>query len=566
MESDAAQCAFRVLLTPFLRQLPQSTNQDVYDTVIKDMCLGCMSGHNVTVFAYGATGSGKTYTMVGTRGDPGLMVLSLEEVFRAREGLMATEDINLTCSYIEVYNEVVYDLLVERSAPLDLREDPKQGVCVAGVKRHSVSTPTEIMSLLQEGNGRRKTDSTGANATSSRSHAVLEIRVSSRRKGPKGKGKEQHGKLCLVDLAGSERAAETDNRGQKLRDGANINKSLLALANCINALGKASSDKGGKAYVPYRNSKLTRLLKDGLGGNSRTAMIATVSASADQYLNSINTLKYADRAKEIKTHVKKSGRARTITPAESPSVANYQKIIVKLQTEVQDLREQLEVMQLEAALPVPRASNLHRAGEAERMRWLTKMGADVHDVTEEYINLQKAQLEVEDTIVCNKVELKQLKELVKAGGLSKEENHIAQERIVALMGSINDNEKEMESIKWELVGNEAQREDLQKEINEAMESNSDTVFLQVQSSVPFPCLLCAKLARGSCRDSTRMEPCPAAPCRSRAVTPRPASCSSGEPRRPALLTSQTVLGARRSHLPAPDVPARAVCVCFRGLK
>eukprot|EP00951_Prasinocladus_malaysianus_P032227 scaffold312721_cov47-Prasinocladus_malaysianus.AAC.1 len=155
------------------------------------------------------------------------------------------------------------------------------------------------MGLLQEGNRRRKTDSTGANATSSRSHAVLEVRVN--RKPRNGRGKPIPGKLCLVDLAGSERAAETDNRGQKLRDGANINKSLLALANCINALGKASKGKGGKPYVPYRNSKLTRLLKDGLSGNSKTVMIATASASADQYHNSINTLKYADRAKEIKT-------------------------------------------------------------------------------------------------------------------------------------------------------------------------------------------------------------------------------------------------------------------------
>lgn len=109
------------------------------------------------------------------------------------------------------------------------------------------------------------------------------------------------GKLCLVDLAGSERAAETNNHGQKLRDGANINRSLLALANCINALGKAR--KGSAVYVPYRNSKLTRLLKDGLSGNSRTAMVATVAPSDDQYHHSINTLKYADRAKEIKTHV-----------------------------------------------------------------------------------------------------------------------------------------------------------------------------------------------------------------------------------------------------------------------
>lgn len=112
------------------------------------------------------------------------------------------------------------------------------------------------------------------------------------------------GKLALVDLAGSERASETNNAGQKLRDGANINRSLLALANCINALGK--QQKKGLAYVPYRNSKLTRILKDGLSGNSQTVMVATVSPASIQYHHTVNTLKYADRAKEIKTHIQVS--------------------------------------------------------------------------------------------------------------------------------------------------------------------------------------------------------------------------------------------------------------------
>ena len=136
------------------------------------------------------------------------------------------------------------------------------------------------------------------------------------------KARQLFGKLALVDLAGSERAAETNNIGQKLRDGANINRSLLALANCINALGKAT---GGRAYVPYRNSKLTRLLKDGLSGNSRTAMVATVAAASDQYHHSINTLKYADRAKEIKTHI-----VQNVGSVES-HISDYRRIIDTLQ-------------------------------------------------------------------------------------------------------------------------------------------------------------------------------------------------------------------------------------------
>lgn len=141
------------------------------------------------------------------------------------------------------------------------------------------------------------------------------------------KARQLLGKLALVDLAGSERAAETNNMGQKLRDGANINRSLLSLANCIHQLGKggAAGAGGGRTYVPYRNSKLTRLLKDGLEGNSRTVMVATVAAASDQYHHSINTLKYANRAKDIKTHI-----VQNVASVES-HVADYRRIIDNLQ-------------------------------------------------------------------------------------------------------------------------------------------------------------------------------------------------------------------------------------------
>lgn len=186
--------------------------------------------------------------------------------------------------------------------------------------------------MLKEGNLRRKTESTDANAQSSRSHAILEIYVS-RTERNKARYQILMGKLSLVDLAGSERAHDTNNTGQKLRDGANINKSLLALANCINALGKNSK---GVAYVPYRNSKLTRLLKGSLAGNGRTAMIATVSCGSDQYGHTTNTLKYADRAKEIKTHF--SANANMVTS----HAIDYQRLIDALQGEVDVLRRELD--------------------------------------------------------------------------------------------------------------------------------------------------------------------------------------------------------------------------------
>mmetsp|Transcript_11268 Transcript_11268/g.28907 ORF Transcript_11268/g.28907 Transcript_11268/m.28907 type:complete len:941 (+) Transcript_11268:278-3100(+) len=446
-----------------------SRNCDVYDGTIRELVLGCMNGLNVTVFAYGATGSGKTYTMVGSPADPGLMVLSLERIFRDRQDLYADEDFEVTCSYIEVYNEVIYDLLVRNSGPLELREDPSLGVQVAGIKKHGVNSPSEIMALLEEGNTRRKTESTNANATSSRSHAVLEVTIV-RKPRNQYKTNTLRGKLSLVDLAGSERAAETNNAGQKLRDGANINRSLLALANCINALGKKG--KSGMAYVPYRNSKLTRLLKDGLSGNSKTAMIATVSCSSDQYNHSINTLKYADRAKEIKTHVSKN-----VGSVES-HVSDYQRIIDNLQTEVQQLKNQLEQQ------PTPSEAETAREETQDQiqMKWLDNLSSELNENTEERINLQKALYELEDMNVCIKCELQQLENYLQSGLASRDETTEARERIQGMKANIIDNEEAGLRYRADIEANENQRKAIQDAINQAMESNKNTSFLQVLST------------------------------------------------------------------------------------
>jgi kinesin family protein 18/19 len=243
------------------------------------------------------------------------------------------KDYTVECSYTEVYNELVFDLLIPNSSALELREDPERGPMVAGLTHVKVEDETQIFSLLRQGNARRKTEETGANAVSSRSHAVLEIWVTRSERNHYNKAFST-GKLALVDLAGAERASETNNRGQQLRDGANINKSLLSLANCINALGKRK--KKGFVFVPFRDSKLTRILKDGLCGNSRTVMVATVSGSSLQYEHTVNTLKYANRAKEIKTHVRENqGTVET-------HIAEYQRMIDALQEERRDLQAEVK--------------------------------------------------------------------------------------------------------------------------------------------------------------------------------------------------------------------------------
>ena len=325
----------------------EASNEAVYDGTAAPLVAGVLEGINATVFAYGATGSGKTHTMVGTKTDPGLMILSLRDVFRGIQRAKNDSAFEVTCSYTEVYNELVFDLLADSnrgksnpgksgttsSTPLELREDPTRGPVVAGLTHVSVAHEDEIFKLLEEGNARRKTEETGANAASSRSHAVLEISVTRREK-HRYDAAFATGKLSLVDLAGAERASETNNRGAQLRDGANINKSLLSLANCINALGKRK--KKGFAFVPFRDSKLTRILKDGLCGNSRTVMVATVSGSSAQYEHTVNTLKYADRAKEIKTFVQ-ANRGTVET-----HIVEYQRVIDQLREERRELKAEVE--------------------------------------------------------------------------------------------------------------------------------------------------------------------------------------------------------------------------------
>ncbi|KAJ1553233.1 Kinesin-like protein kif19, partial [Cladochytrium tenue] len=259
-----------------------------------------LDGFNATVFAYGATGAGKTHTMLGTDRDPGVMALTLahlfEQIGRADDappsagssgdpdgGGGADEVVqqhHVSVSYMEIYNESIRDLLVptEPSVPqeqaqaqtqqqqqqqqqqqhLELREDTRGGVSVAGMSVVPAASVQEVLALLRQGCRNRMQEATAANEYSSRSHAILQVSVRSRRIHKHGPSTEVLGKLSMIDLAGSERAAETSNKGIRMMEGASINRSLLALGNCINALGDPNrKDK----YVNFRDSKLTRLLK-----------------------------------------------------------------------------------------------------------------------------------------------------------------------------------------------------------------------------------------------------------------------------------------------------------------
>uniref|UniRef100_A0AAX7TWN2 Kinesin family member 13Bb n=1 Tax=Astatotilapia calliptera TaxID=8154 RepID=A0AAX7TWN2_ASTCA len=301
-------------------------------------CLGeslldnAFMGYNACIFAYGQTGSGKSYTMMGSSEQPGLIPRLCSSLFsrtekEAREG----ESFTVEVSYMEIYNEKVRDLLDPKGSrqALRVREHKVLGPYVDGLSRLAVTSYEDIESLMSEGNKSRTVAATNMNEESSRSHAVFNIILTHTlmdlRSGTSG---EKVSKLSLVDLAGSERAAKTGAAGERLKEGSNINKSLSTLGLVISALADHGAGKNKSKFVPYRDSVLTWLLKDSLGGNSRTAMVATISPAADNYDETLSTLRYADRAKNIVNHA---------VVNEDPNA----RIIRELREEVEKLKEQL---------------------------------------------------------------------------------------------------------------------------------------------------------------------------------------------------------------------------------
>ena len=230
-----------------------------------------------------------------------MIFLTMQELFE-RIGERADEKVTeISLSYLEIYNETIRDLLVPGGSKqgLMLREDAHQAVSVAGLSSHRPQNVQEVMDMIVRGNEYRTMSPTDANATSSRSHAVLQINIAQKDRNADISEPHTMATLSIIDLAGSERASATKNRGERLQEGANINKSLLALGSCINAL----CDPKKRNHIPYRNSKLTRLLKFSLGGNCKTVMIVCISPSSAHFDETQNTLRYANRAKNIQTKV-----------------------------------------------------------------------------------------------------------------------------------------------------------------------------------------------------------------------------------------------------------------------
>lgn len=275
-----------------------SKQSDIYDDAVRPLVVSVLQGFNGTIFAYGQTGTGKTYTMEGISNDPerrGVIPNSFHHIF-TQISRTQNQKYLVRASYLEIYQEEIRDLLCkDNNKKLELKENPDFGVYVRDLSSVVTKDATEIGHVMNIGNQSRSVGFTNMNERSSRSHAIFVITVECSEVGADGEDHIRVGKLNMVDLAGSERQSKTGVKGTRLKEAAKINLSLSALGNVISALVDGKS-----THVPYRDSKLTRLLQDSLGGNAKTVMLATVGPSRRHHDETLTTLRYAARAKNIK--------------------------------------------------------------------------------------------------------------------------------------------------------------------------------------------------------------------------------------------------------------------------
>ncbi|KAE9131579.1 hypothetical protein PF010_g3472 [Phytophthora fragariae] len=318
-----------------------SKQESVFEDIGMPLLDRAFGGYNGTIFAYGQTGSGKSFSMTGVTGGPEALEGLIPRVNRAIFERVAKERVEnpnkrflVECSFFEIYNEIIYDLLdssgngKKNKGGLEIKEHSVLGIYVKDLQERVVDTREEIVELMTLGAQSRTVGYTQMNAESSRSHSIFTIKI--HQKDADDETKSVFAKINLVDLAGSERAASTGAQGDRLREGANINKSLSALGNVINALVEASR-ASKKVFIPYRNSKLTRVLQESLGGNSLCSMLATLSPANINFPETLSTLKYASRAKSIKVNAKKNEASSQISQLNEEIAALKQKLVEQME-------------------------------------------------------------------------------------------------------------------------------------------------------------------------------------------------------------------------------------------
>ncbi|XP_076235557.1 kinesin-like protein 98A isoform X2 [Calliopsis andreniformis] len=362
-----------------------ASQEEVFYDLGTDVIESAFEGYNACVFAYGQTGSGKTFTMMGTPEAQGLIPRICKTLFaRMAAGKESGASYRTEVSFLEIHNERVRDLLrldQSQSHSLRVREHPKRGPYVQDLSSHLVYDYSDIQECMVRGNTHRTTASTNMNDVSSRSHAIFTITFVQAGLSEGNMPSETVSKVHLVDLAGSERANATGATGQRLKEGAHINKSLVTLGSVISALAEfsstvdVSSSSKRNVFIPYRDSVLTWLLKDSLGGNSKTIMIATISPADCNYGETLSTLRYANRAKNI---------INKPTINEDPNV----KLIRELREEIQKLKSLIGKDMSVERPPQVLLAQIHEKQEQEKV--LTEEWTEKWRETQQILQEQKA--------------------------------------------------------------------------------------------------------------------------------------------------------------------------------
>lgn len=378
--------------------------EDIYNALGEEFLDHNFEGYHTCIFAYGQTGSGKSYTMMGTPTQPGLIPRTCEDLFQRIESSVSPHiSYTVRVSYFEVYNEHVRDLLSPPRPSSDnhpyylkIRESPTEGPYIKDLTDLPVKNYQELLRFMRLGDSNRTTASTKMNDTSSRSHAVFTIMLKQiHHELSTDATTERLARIRLVDLAGSERAKATEATGARLREGSNINKSLTTLGRVIAALADPrhgrvhnGSKTRSKDVVPYRDSILTWLLKDSLGGNSKTAMIACIAPS--DYDETLSTLRYADQAKHIRT--------RAIVNQDSVSAAERDAQIADMQNTIRELQVQVNLAN--------QAAHERRGREAEK----SISGARDEKMEEYQIKVERMQRMMEEERLVGESKIRQLVE------------------------------------------------------------------------------------------------------------------------------------------------------------
>lgn len=436
-----------------------STQKQVYEQCASQIILSVLEGYNGTVFAYGQTGTGKTWTMEGERKsstNKGIICRSFEHIFKAING-SPDKQFLVNVSMLELYNEEIRDLIKGDGQKLKLKQNEQGTVYVDGLSQTEVKSDNDCMKLLDNGSSHKAVASTDMNARSSRSHSIFTITIEQSITNPEtGQPEIKKGKLNLVDLAGSERQAKTGATGDRFKEARSINLSLTTLGNVISSLVDRK-----KKHIPYRDSKLTRLLQDSLGGNAKTLMFAAIGPADYNFDETINTLRYANRAKNIKNKPKVN---------QNPKDAKIQ----EMQDEIAQLKSQL--MQMMQGNTNINPSMFQQAGSSDE-----KIAQ--YDQIEEQLRLEAAQLEQQQEaekqriMAMKNIDSKKRKQLIKEMKLQKMKEEEAQRHKEELMDKLKAKQERI------LMGQQKNKEEFEKynqELEQLQEEREAKLRRQVE--------------------------------------------------------------------------------------